>query len=398
MGLLDIPICLLILIFGINFKNKFKDLNKQDRKILNNLFFFHLFTGVVFYFYIQTRGDAVYYWMYPKEITFNELWGNIITRSYASDYIYLLNFFFSNTLNLTFFTGSMLYSMLGYIALIYFYVILKRIVPNYQFLNKLTIINIPIFPFFLFFPNLHFWSSGIGKDTLLFFCIALFIYSLLNLKKNIFNIILSIILSVFVRPHITIFLIAGFGIGYTLSSELKSYQKVFVISFFIIGFGLMFNYVLGFIKLESLDMTSIETYANNKSKVLSAKSTSGVDISNYSYPLKVFTYLYRPLFFDINNVIAIIASFENLFLLLLTLKVFKVKNIGHIKKADHIIKGSVAFLLIGTLTFSLILGNLGIMLREKNMFTPVFLIVAYWLLSISKIKIKKNSQKINYEN
>jgi hypothetical protein len=398
MGLLDIPICLLVFIFGINFKNKFQDLNKQDKKTLNNLFFFHVFIGVVFYFYIQTRGDALYYWMHPKDITFNELWNDILSRSYASDYIYLFNYFFSNTLNLSFFTGSMIYCMLGYIALTYFYVILKRVVPNYQFLSKLTIINVPVFPFFFFFPNLHFWSSGVGKDTLLFFCIALFIYSLINIKKNLINIILSIVLSIFVRPHITLFLITGFGLGYTLSGKLKSYQKVFIVSFFIVGFGLMFNYVLSFIQLESLDVNSIEAFANHKVKVLSSKSTSGVDTSSYPYPLKVLSYLYRPLFFDINNVIAIIASFENLFLLLLTLKIFKLKNIRYIKKADHMIKGGIIFLLIGTLTFSLILGNLGIMLREKNMFTPMFLIVAYWLLSVSKIKIKKNIQKTNYGN
>ncbi len=384
MGVLDVPVCIVALIIGLNFKNKFRQLNNYDKKLMNKLFFFHVLIGVVFYFYVITRGDAVYYWMHPKELSFQELWSDIINKGYASDYMFLLNYFFSNTLNLSFFTGSMLYCVIGYIGVVYYYIILKKIIPNYIELKRIKILNIPIFPIFFFFPNLHFWSSGVGKDTLLFLCVALFIFSLLNLKKNIFNLILSFVLSIFIRPHITLFLIIGFGFGFTFSGALKLYQKVIIVSIFILGFALMFNYVLNFIRLESLDGEVIEEYVNFKSKALNSNAGSGVDISGYSYPLKILTYLYRPFFFDINNPIAILASFENLFLVLLTLKIFTIKNIKRIFVSNYIIKGSVIFLLIGTLTFSLILGNLGIMLREKNMFTPTFLIVAYWLISISK--------------
>ena len=393
MVVLDVLICVIAFIIGLNFKESFTNLDTYDKKILDQLFYFHLFLGIVFYFYVQGRGDAVYYWMYPKEVKFAEIWYSITTRSYASDYVYLLNFFFANTLNLSFFTGSILYCVLGYIAIVYYYVILKKVVPNHQFLKKTKILNISIFPFFLFFPNLHFWSSGVGKDTLLFACIALFIYSLLEIRKNFIKLILSLVLSIFIRPHITMFLIVSFGISTTVSRGMKQYQKLILVLGFIVGFTLMFDFVLDFIQLESIDYTSVETYANNKVKALSAKSTSGVDVSSYPYLLKILTFLYRPLFFDINNAIAIIASFENLFLLLLTRRLLKRRYFRLWIKSGNIVKGSTFFLLIGTLTFSLILGNLGIMLREKNMFTPLFLIVAYWLMSYPKIdnKMKKGS-------
>lgn len=391
MGILDIPICLIALVFGLNFKNKFKLLKNYDKNILNKLFYFHVFIGVIFYFYVIGRGDAVYYWMHPKEITFQELWSNILSQSYASDYIYLFNFFFSNTLDLSFFTGSLLYSIIGYIGIVYYYLILKKSVANYTDLRKIKILNISIFPLLFFLPNLHFWSSGVGKDTILFFCIAIFIYSIFNIKKNIFNLILCFVLSVFIRPHITLFLIIGFGFGFTFSGALKLYQKITIVAIFIIGFALMFNYVLSFVQLENVSVEAIEDYANHKSKVLNSKSGSGVDISNYPYPLKILTYLYRPFFFDVNNPIAIIASFENFFLLILTIKIFTLSSIRRFLKSNYFIKGSVMFLLIGTLTFSLILGNLGIMLREKNMFTPTFLIVAFWFLSFIKQKKRKTS-------
>ena len=248
MVVLDVLICVIAFIIGLNFKESFTNLDTYDKKILDQLFYFHLFLGIVFYFYVQGRGDAVYYWMYPKEVKFAEIWYSITTRSYASDYVYLLNFFFANTLNLSFFTGSILYCVLGYIAIVYYYVILKKVVPNHQFLKKTKILNISIFPFFLFFPNLHFWSSGVGKDTLLFACIALFIYSLLEIRKNFIKLILSLVLSIFIRPHITMFLIVSFGISTTVSRGMKQYQKLILVLGFIVGFTLMFDFVLDFIQ------------------------------------------------------------------------------------------------------------------------------------------------------
>ena len=37
-----------------------------------------------------------------------------------------------------------------------------------------------LFPLLFYMPNLHFWSCGVGKDTLLFFCIGLFSYGWYN--------------------------------------------------------------------------------------------------------------------------------------------------------------------------------------------------------------------------
>ena len=50
------------------------------------------------------------------------------------------------------------------------------------------------------------------------------------------------------------------------------------------------------------------------------KATSGVDITSYSLPVQVFTFLYRPLFFDAPGLLGLIVSFENVFYLLITLR------------------------------------------------------------------------------
>jgi hypothetical protein len=97
--------------------------------------------------------------------------------------------------------------------------------------------------------------------------------------------------------------------------------------------------------------------------------------------MKVFTFLYRPFFFDINGIPALIASFENLFLLLLSIQVILSKPIQTFRKAPLVIQGLFIFSILGILAFSMSMSNLGIILRMRNMFLPGLLIYILWSLS-----------------
>ncbi len=380
MTLLDISICTIIFLIGYNLKNIFSSFTKSDRRFLNKLFFFHFMVAIAFNFVVVTGGgDSVVYWNFPKYNDLDAVIG-VIEKGSASGVIFLLNYFPSKVLDLSFFTGNILYALLGYMGFIYLYKITRTVCPDVSRFSGFKIFGIPIFPWVFFLPNLHFWSSGIGKDTILFFCIALFAYSLLKFKKRIPGLVVSVILSLVIRPHITLFLIISFGIGYILDGYLKTYQKAIIFLFFIVFFGLIFNYVMDFVQLESLETEAIEKYTSNKAaKLNQPDSSTGLDISAYPYPLKVFTFLYRPLFFDVNGALAILASIENFILLLFTVMVFRNGPVKGFKKGNFLLKGSAIFFILGALSFSLILGNLGIMLRQKNMFYPLFLIFGLWI-------------------
>ena len=237
-----------------------------------------------------------------------------------------------------------MYALLGYIGFIYLYRLFKEIFKNYSNLFSIKIYRVPIFPLLLFLPNLHFWSSGIGKDSILFFSIIVFIYSLINVRKRFRLLLLSLILSLLVRPHITLFLLITFSIGYLIDGELKLYQKIVVVLLLTIGFVSLFGYVVQFIQLESLEISSVEEFARTRASNLSKERVdSGVDISRYPFPFKVFTFLYRPLFFDINGVFAILSSFENLILLLFSWTILINKPFQAFKKGSFLLKGMFIF-------------------------------------------------------
>jgi len=387
MLLLDVCICIIIFFVGFNLKNFFSGFLISEKKWLTRLFFYHFFIAMVFHFYVSANGgDAIKYWNLPKNGSFDDVLFLVVNQR-ASSFMYFFNFLPSNILQLGMFTGNMMYALLGYLGFIYLYKIFNEIFKDSSNIYSIKIFKVPIFPLLLFLPNLHFWSSGIGKDSILFFCIIVFIYSLFNVRKRVGLLVLSLILSLLVRPHITLFLLITFCIGYLIDGRLKLYQKIVVALLLTIGFASMFGYVVQFIQLESLEISSVEEFARTRASNLSKERIgSGVDISRYPFPFKVFTFLYRPLFFDINGVFAILSSFENLILLLFSWTILINKPFQAFKKGNFILKGMVIFFLTGTITFSLVLGNLGIMLRQKNMFIPCLLIFGTWVLYHKKAK------------
>ena len=381
MVLLDICVCVIVLLVGYNLPRAFKDFTRADRQILAKLFFYHILISTAFHFFISANGgDALFYWGYTQNASWEDIYA-YVERGSASGSIFILNYIPAKVMGLSFFTGNLLYSVLGYLGFIYFYRIGKKLFNNYEFISEYKMLGVSIHPWVWFLPNLHFWSSGIGKDTILFFCIALFVYALQDIKKRGLGLAISLILSLAIRPHITMFLLVSFGIGFTLDKDLKTYKKAIVFMVFLAGFVSIFGYVMQFVQLESFELSVIEEYSSNKAASLNQEdSSSGVDTSQYPLPLKVFTFLYRPFFFDINGVLAIVASVENLILLIFTFVVIKKGIVKGFRKANYLLKGFLIYFILGSIAFSLILGNLGIMLRQKNMFFPLFFLFGMWVI------------------
>ncbi|MDC8000250.1 hypothetical protein POV26_04335 [Aequorivita todarodis] len=396
---LDICITVIVFLVGFNLKNWFGGFSSFEKSVLNKLFFYHMIIGVAFHFYaVEYGADAIAYWDVPKEISLPEVF-EIIKNGSASGIIYLINYFPSNTLNLSFFVGNMCYSLFGFIGFIYLFKIIKDLFNNLNTLNEIRIFGIPILPWIWFLPNFHFWSSGIGKDTLLFTAIVLFLYAFQNIRKRLVILLISILLSFAIRPHILLFLLVSFAIGYILDGNLKGYQKAILFILLLIGFASIFRYVLGFIQLETLDINSVEDYVSKKASGLNqADSGSGIDTSGYPFPYKIFTFLYRPLFFDSPNSLGILSSIENCILLVFTLKVLFNKPFKGLRKSNYLIKSNLIYFLISAAAFALILGNLGIMLRQKNMIIPSLIIVGYSILYINhQRKNKINESTSTYK-
>ena len=307
-----------------------------------------------------------------------------ISGGEGTEFMRAVNFIPANLMGMSFLSNTMFYSMLGSFGITYFFLIAARLVPY-----NIMVRGYVLFPLIFFLPNLHFWSAGVGKDTLLFLCIGMFACGLMKPFQRIPLLVMSILLSMAIRPHITLFLMVGFGLAYVFGGKVSPFQR-FLFSAVMIGIGIaILPSVMEFAKIEEASAEGFDKFATGKAEVLSRASTgSAIDISSYPFPLKVLTFWFRPFFFDVRNINGLIASLENLVLVIVFIKAMRTNPIGAFKAAPFVIKGLVIFLIVGTLAFSQSLGNVGIMIRMRNMFLPGLIIYMMWVFSYQQQRIR----------
>ena len=382
---MDFLFTVVFVLLGYLFVNSFKrKLSQSNLSTLKQLYFYHLLFGIYYYFFVF--GDSIGYWRQAKFMTFDSFL-YYFKEEQGTYFMYALNYIPSNILDLSYFTGTVMYSVIGFIGLAYFYVTAIDTIPTNPKFKGYS-----LFPLLFFLPNLHFWSCAVGKDTLLFFCIGIFVYGVMNPTKRILFIILALSLSYLVRPHITLFMIISFGFAFFANNNKSIFQRVLFTSI-LIGIAVsIFPLVLKFSKIEEATLDNFNNFAVTKASLLNKSYTSSaIDISSYPFPLKVFTFLFRPFFFDINSIPSLLAAIENMILLILTISAFRNKPLTSFRKAPFVIQGMIYFLIIGTIAFSQSLGNLGIMIRMRNMFLPGLIIFLFWHFSYQNSEEMNNS-------
>jgi hypothetical protein len=386
MDLIYIPF---IIIIGFVFIKRFrKQLSKKEVSVLKKLWGFHLITILGYYFFTRNGGgDAWGYWLKSKEMLPSDFWTYLLNEK-GTYFLFSFNYFPSNVLDMGFFANTLLFGFFGFMGLAYFYVIAIKTIPFNFKLGRYS-----VFPLVFFLPNLHFWSSGVGKDSLLFLSIGMFSYALLSLSKRFLLIIISLSLAFFIRPHMVLFMLLTFGLAYTINSNVGGAKRFFLSALLIGGGIIILPSVLEFVKVEDISTESVEEFSEDKSALLSREGTGSSLGASASFPAKLFAFYFRPFFFDANSLTALIASFENLILFILGIKALRRKPLLAFKKAPFIVKGFLIFMLIGSIAFSLALGNVGIMIRMRNMFLPGFIIFILWTLSYAHERKLKSQNK-----
>jgi hypothetical protein len=350
---------------------------ENERPLLLRLFYFHILFSILFGLYITIfGGDAVGYWKFSNRVlTANESWFDF--HEAGTQYVRFITYPFSHILGLSFWVGNMLFSLFGFGGFILIYLSLKK----YLNVNP-TVFGYRLFPLVLFLPNMHFWSSGIGKDSVIFFALSLFIFSLTNPLRNLPGIIISFYLAYFIRPHIALLMIVGFGFSLLLSTKGISFfwrGVFFALSIYI--FFVISPAVFEFIGLDEENIESFDDISARRSINLNRASVgSAIDIKNLSTTMKILTFFFRPLFFDGGNIFGLIVSIENLFYVIMALTLFRLRNLYEILKMPMHLKAAL-FVLGSTAFFmSSSLSNLGIIIRQKNMVMFMFVLIVMYLL------------------
>lgn len=352
--ILDITITLIIIFVSFILSiERMKEFNKYFSLVV---IAHYLITGVYYIMTVSTGGDSITY--FRKALSISNWFEAFDT---GTDFIVFIIYPLINYLHLSFLGIFFIFSFVGLIG---FYLLFKIIVD---------ITSEKWSPFFLLLlsPNLHFWTVALGKDSIVFCCICTIVYLLYFKKGYIYFVIPLLFLSI-IRFHIFTFISFAYALTVVVfNNQIKRSLKVILfLAFFGIGIAI-FPIFIERIGLD--DISNLDAYSERITNA-NFKGGGAIDMQNANIIVKWFSYMFRPLFFDAANTMAVMVSFDNLIWLIayvLTISKFFRQKI----KLDNLLWFCIISIFAISIPLSFGLSNLGIAVRQKTMVIPFVLIL-----------------------
>lgn len=361
----------IIIIFGIGLLITSNISKKRKSSFPFLLFFEHMFFSYVYFKYAQTTSaDAN---MYFFQATIQTDWLDSFGTS--TDFIIFITTFFVKYLQMSKLAVFFLFGLFGYLGFVYF-------IKMLPFAGK-KMFGLELSFLVLLLPEFHFWTAALGKDSLMFMSLAFFFYSLQNLKSSVFLFLLSSLLIILIRPHMAFIIVTSIVIALFIKNPLKYKAKHIFIGFIALGIAIAsVPYIIDFLNIDQLKMNDINErleYYNDYGASRSDGSSSYIDVSNAILPIKMFAYLFMPLFFDAHSILQFIASLENLFILVIFIKWLKSINFKILKWYKVLSQNKkimAIYVLIAWILLAASMYNLGLASRQKYMILPfIFLLI-----------------------
>ena len=288
---------------------------------------------------------------------------------------------FSQGLGLSYLGSFLIFNIFGVIGLIAFDAALRHAtIDKSKFVKQLAMIVVLL-------PSINFWTSAIGKDSLSFMATCLALWSAIHLRKRYFMMMIAVLVMFIVRPHISGIMVISLAIAIVLSQGINYLQKIIFLALSIIAVILITPIMFGYIGLQAdVTVESIQELIKLRQSFNQA-GDGRIDISSMGLPEQVFSYLFRPLPHQAHSFFALMASLDNLFLLLVFL--LFIQSLLKLKKSTILFmhpQENRWFMIIFAITTLLILAvttaNSGIAVRQKWMFMPMLLYFFFLFMHI----------------
>jgi hypothetical protein len=362
-----------------------------DRGLMIVLFFYHSLLALVYYVYalFNPSDSHNYYDKVVAKVYGEGLFNYFGTSTHFIDFI---SYFLVNNLGFTYEAEMALFAWMGYLGFLLFYIFFKERIHT-----KHTFLGVDYMWILFLLPNLHFWSSSLGKGSLIFFGFGLFFYSLMYPARRIWAIVLGGLIIYMIRPHIFLVIMIAIGVSYTFSTRgVAIGYRIAILVGAVVAMAFVYQDVLQMTGLE--DESISDPLISHRARELS-KATSGIDLVNYSIPEKLFAFWFRPLFFDAPGMLGYIVSFENVFYLVFFAKLIRPSGFKYVWSGDAMVKTCLLTFLGVSFALEQISGNLGLAMRQKSqvMILMLFVILKFMdeqkVLQLRGVWLKRKAQE-----
>jgi hypothetical protein len=354
----------------INRIKGFEILTSENIKILFLVMYHVLFAYFAFFFILKKGGDAMHYWFIGENLSEKD-WQNFFKP--GTDTVRWLVFPLVKYFHFPFWSGFLIFSLFSSLGVVLLYQIMKEISGRNAMLKFFSIV-------LLLLPNLHFWSSLIGKEAVLLPFFVLIVFKL-KTKEYFSPVIFGTVLFVsLIRPHVGFVLILSYILSLLFVIKTTTKLKIILITVFV-AFTIILAVIL--VNIQNFDAGLPSILQKYEIHIRFFRKTHAyVPLDQYGIVLKIFTFYFRPLPLEKEGFLYTIISFENLILLLFSILIFffsvKYFKILH---TEILFVFPIILLLLFALMYVFAYANYGIIIRTKMMILPFLYVLILTVLS-----------------
>ena len=312
----------------------------------------------------------------------------------GTDNVIWINHYFTYLVGDSYYALKLLNSFIAFIGLIYLY-------KSYEYIMRKSGFGLRndrfIYVLFLF-PSVLFWSSILGKDPLNLFFVGLFTYGALRLSdhfglKAFLFLALGIIGVYYIRTWWSIIMLLSIVFYYTRLNSFRNVLYLVLLSpvlYFAMGYFLQMQHIASFQDLF-VKMTYTSQVLSYGSSSIEATKIAGFGDYALHYLPNLFTSLFRPMPWDVNNAFSLLAAVENVVLLYFAYR-YIFRNWREVF-AQRYLRFLILFIIAWSLFYVVISPtNLGMAVRFKLQVLPAMLIVIGVSRRISLAKMANAKQ------
>lgn len=323
------------------------------------------FCAVYYAFYAFGEADSFYYFSVSQ-------FGDT-SIGVGTVFILWLTEILIQNLHFNYIDTFIIFNFIGFIGIL----LLDKIVKD---LTKKSGSEEKIFSLIPFLPGLSFWTAALGKDGIAVTASIFAIFASLEIENRKRFLVIGIFLMFLVRPHIALIMTIAAGIGLFFGGKLSFQMRIILAAIGAIFLASTIGFVLSYGGLENIESLADIGSAVEKRQGYNLEGGGGVDIANMSVPEQLFTYFFRPLFFDAPGAAGFAASLEDVILLIFVLQSIRKLFVELKRNRSFFVMYNTIYFLLGGLLLAVTTANLGIATRQKWMLLPSLLVLCTYVL------------------
>lgn len=333
------------------------------------LLLIHIAATILSYTYAQSHiADSALYYYDLWHFASNPWW------SLGTVFVIHLTQAFKDYLGASYLDCFMIFQAIGFWGIM----ILMRTFEDVH--EKILTAQSTLSKYLLFLPSIHFWTASIGKDAILFFAIALCIWSVLNLRQRVISFGFALLVMALARVHIAVVVVASLAIAATLYRGFSLGRRITLLLPAVLALAVLAALVQSSIGVDLSNPGSVATFLEERTDVIAA-AAGNTSLNGQPFIVRLVSLLFRPMFVDARNALGIVASVENVFFLLIySYCLLRWREVVELYRKVFFIRFALVLTLSLVVLLAIVNYNVGLGLRQRTMFLPPLLsiFVAIW--------------------